>query len=223
MLGDRDELGGRYLAAVGMRPAAQRLDADHFLSAVVDDRLVGDAQAVVLDRSAQVVLQDLALDQVGIHRRVVDARAIAALVLRPIERQIGMAHHVGCSADMLADDRNADARTDDDGLVGDRVGGADGGDHSIGDRLQGRVVEAARGDDGELVAAETGHQIIAAQGTGEPLGDVADQLVAHGVAERVVDVLEVVEIDVEHRGCRTAISYFGDGALQTLGEINPVR
>ena len=38
----------------------------------------------------------------------------------------------------------------------------------------------------------------------EPQRDVADQLVADRVAERVVDVLEMVEVDVEHRGGRSA-------------------
>jgi len=114
----------------GCVQAAERLDPDDRFSAVVDDRLVGDAQAVALDRGAQVVFQDLALDQVRIHRRVVDAGPVAALVLGSIEREIGVAHDVGRAADLLADDSDADAGADDDGLVGDGVGGADGGDHA---------------------------------------------------------------------------------------------
>ena len=93
---------------IGMRPAAERLDADHRLAAVVDDRLIGDAQVVVLDRGAQVVFQELALEQVGVHRRVVDAGAVAALVLGAIERHVGVAHDVGGAADVLVDDRDAD-------------------------------------------------------------------------------------------------------------------
>ena len=90
---------GRDLAALGMRPAAERFDADHGLAAVVDDRLVGDAQLVVLDRRAQVVLEQLALEQVGVHRGVVDAGAIAALVLGAVERHVGVAHDVGGATD----------------------------------------------------------------------------------------------------------------------------
>ena len=58
----------------------------HRLAAVVDDRLIGDAQPVLLDRGAQIVFQQLALEQVGIHRRIVDAGAVAALVLGAVER-----------------------------------------------------------------------------------------------------------------------------------------
>jgi hypothetical protein len=43
------------------------------------------------------------------------------------------------------------------------------------------------------------------------------------VAERVVDVLEVIEIDVEHGGSRAAIAHFNDGTFQPLRKINPVR
>ena len=110
---------------------------------------------------------------------------------------IGMAHDVGRAADVLVDDGDADAGADDDGLAGDRVGRADRGDHARGHGLQGGVIEAAGGDDGEFVAAEAGDQVVAAQGAAQPLGDAADQLVADRVAERVVDVLEMVEIDVE--------------------------
>ena len=79
MLGDRDEFGRRDLAAGRMGPAAERLDADHGLAALVDDRLVEQLQAVVFDRVAQVGLEQLAVGEVGVHRRVVDAGAVAAL------------------------------------------------------------------------------------------------------------------------------------------------
>ena len=119
MLGDRDEFGRRDLAALRMRPAAERLDADHRLAAVVDDRLIGDPQLVLLDRGAQVVLDQLALEQIVVHRGVVDAGAVAAFVLGAIERHVGVAHDVGGAADVLVDDRDADAGADDDGLVAD--------------------------------------------------------------------------------------------------------
>ena len=61
------------------------------------------------------------------------------------------------------------------------------------------VVGAGGGDDRELVAAETRHHVVVTQAAAQPLGDHADQLVADRVAERVVDVLEVIEIDIEDR------------------------
>ena len=52
---------------------------------------------------------------------------------------------------------------------------------------------------GELVAAEARDHVLLAHGAHEPGRDAAQQLVADRVAERVVDALEVVEVD-EHHG-----------------------
>ena len=47
----------------------------------------------------------------------------------------------------------------------------------------------------ELVAAEAGDDVGAAHGRAQPVGDRAQQLVAAGMAQRVVDLLELVEVD----------------------------
>ena len=52
---------------------------------------------------------------------------------------------------------------------------------------------------GELVAAEPGDDVVAADRVHEPGRDAAQQLVADRVPERVVDALEVVEVDEHHR------------------------
>ena len=69
------------------------------------------------------------------------------------------------------------------------------------ERLQVRRVV---GQDRELVAAEAGHEVAVPDRAGDPLGDGDQQGVAGGVAEGVVDDLEVVEVDEEDRGDRLA-------------------
>ena len=78
------------------------------------------------------------------------------------------------------------------------------------------------GDDGELVAAEARHQILAAHDVAQPLGDAEDQLVADVMAERVVDVLEVIEVDVEHGGSLAAGAHVVDHGFEPLAEIDAV-
>ena len=59
-------------------------------------------------------------------------------------------------------------------------------------------------EDGELVAAEAGEQVVARgrRQPGEPLGHVAEQVVAGVVAQAVVDLLEPVEVEQQQRaGC----------------------
>ena len=185
----------------GWRPAAQRFDPEH-ASRRSCRRSAGRARRrpVVLDRLAQIGFQELALGEVGVHRRVVDAGAVAALVLGAVERHVGVAHDVGGAGAVLVDHGDADRGADDDVVAADGIGRADGGDQALGERHHLGGVVAQRGDHRELVAAEPRHQVVAAQRVRQPQRDVADQFVADVMAERVVDVLEVVEIDIEHRG-----------------------
>jgi hypothetical protein len=68
--------------------------------------------------------------------------------------------------------------------------------------LAGVVVE----DHHELVAAQARHRVALAQHRAQPLGHALQQLVAHAVAEAVVDELEVVQVDEHHRhGARRAL------------------
>ncbi|KTT92351.1 hypothetical protein NS44R_14625, partial [Mammaliicoccus sciuri] len=53
--------------------------------------------------------------------------------------------------------------------------------------------------DGEFVGVETGQRIFLAQRRAQTLGDGAQQLVADAVAERLVDRLEIVEPQHQHR------------------------
>ena len=124
VLGDRNELRRRDLADGRMGPARQRLDADHVVAAGIDDRLIGGLEAVVLDRVQQVAFQELAVGQVGVHRRVIDAGAVAALVLGAVERHVGVAQDVGGIARAAVDHGDADRGADDDVVAVDRVGRA---------------------------------------------------------------------------------------------------
>ena len=56
----------------------------------------------------------------------------------------------------------------------------------------------------------------------KPLRDVEDELVADMVAERVVDVLEVIEVDIEHRRRKAAAAHLDDGLFEPLAEIDAV-
>src|SRR6476620_4680981 len=75
---------------------------------------------------------------------------------------------------------------------------------------------------GEFVAAEARHQLVSAHHMAEPLGDRENELVADMVAERVVDVLEVIEVDEEHGGGGPAAAHFADQSFQPFAEIDAV-
>ena len=88
----------------------------------------------------------------------------------------------------------------------DPAGGVD-----VGDPLQ---------QHGELVPAQAGRGVAGAQASLEPPGRGHQQLVAGGVAEAVVDVLEVVQVDEQHG--QVGLVGTGQGVLDPLGEQGPV-
>ena len=221
-LGNRNEGRGRDHARGRVGPARQRFDADHGVAAGIDDRLVGGAEAVVSDRVQQIAFQELALRQIGVHRRIVDAGAIAPFVLGAIERHVGVAQNIAGVAGAPVNHRDADRGADIDGMAADRIGGAHRGDDASGDRLQRIGVRRADGQNGKFIAAEPGDEIVATHHMTETLGDRENEFVADMMAERIVDVLEMVEVDEEDRRGRTAAPHFADQPLQALAEIDAV-
>jgi hypothetical protein len=115
-----------------------------------------------------------------------------------------MAVSARCSSDSGVSPATASvppsARGDGDG---DRVPGqadrlAQPLQQPVGDPPHPCVVRGAQ-QDGELVAAQAGDAVAGAHARGEPAGDGDEQLVAGRVAEGVVDRLEAVEVDEQHR------------------------
>ena len=75
----------------------------------------------------------------------------------------------------------------------------------------------------ELVAAEARDGVGVAQGDDEPVGDLSQQLVAAVVPERVVDLLEAVEVHHQH-GARVAVALGRrQRPLHVLAEQRAVR
>ena len=60
LLGERDEVGGRHVAAGRMPPAGERLDAAEPVAVEVDDRLELEADLAALQRTLQVALRSSA-------------------------------------------------------------------------------------------------------------------------------------------------------------------
>ena len=83
------------------------------------------------------------------------------------------------------------------------------------------VVEQQR----ELVAAQPRDRVVRAQRRFEPARDGLQQLVAGRVAERVVDDLEAVEVEEQHRGAALGVVALGaaDRLVEAVDEQHAVR
>ena len=226
LLRERDEVQRRHHPALRVEPADQRLDARDLAALELDHRLIEEPELVVLQRALQRGLQLQPLQRGVVHRGLEQLIPVLALLLREVHRDVGvpqellgaLRHGIGLG------DRDPDARADEDlGLVQeerlvehreDPLGDV-GGRHAF--------LAAVLQQDRELVAAEPRGGVRRAQVAEEPLADVAQDLVAGGVAERVVDRLEVVEVHEEHRDRPTVAQLAVERVLHTVGEQGAVR
>jgi hypothetical protein len=76
--------------------------------------------------------------------------------------------------------------------------------------------------DRELVAAETGHGVLGPVTVSQRLGHRDQELVTGGVAEPVVDVIEVVQVDEQQRHGGGLAEAAGQGMLDPVGEQSAV-
>src|SRR5262249_59913556 len=115
---------------------------------------------------------------------------------------------------------NADRSADIDAVAADDERRADRRENAFCHGLQRITVRGAGHDDGELVAAEAGNEIVVAHDLTQASRDVENELVTDMMAGRIVYVLEMIEIDVEHGGSRAAIAHFGNGPFQPPRKVN---
>ena len=122
-----------------------------------------------------------------------------AVGLGAVQRQVGILQKLLGIVAIAGRHRDADAGADHDRMAVEQIGLADRLKQPP--RQQHGILRARQPalDDRELIGVEAGDDIVLAQRRAQALGDAAQQLVADAVAERIVDRLEIVEVEHQHR------------------------
>ena len=219
-LGELDELVGPDHPELRVQPTHQRLDTHDGAEIEVDLRLVEDGDLVAAERPGQ-----LAEQAQPSHRVLVVAGRVGrppltgglGLVhgdLGPLQQFLGLTCVVGeqgvadrrrgLHLQVLEGQRCRDAVED---LLGDALGAA-------------RAVAGEHHR--ELVATEPGDEVGAAPQVGETGGHLTQQGVAVVVAERVIDLFELIEVEHEQRdvGARVGTAEL---LTETLHQVRTVR
>ena len=200
-LGDGNELGRRDHAAQRVRPAQKRLAGGNLARLQIEQRLVEDLEGVVGERVAKVELKAAARVRPHVHLGLEEAPGAALVGLGPVERHVGDLEQVVRPGGVVGRQRDADAGADDDLMPVDLVGLAERGHDAPGQRRRFVAAGDRRLHDDELVAAEARDDVGRAHQPAQAIGHGAQEHVAARMAERVVDLLELVEVD-EHDGAR---------------------
>ena len=198
---------GRDQAAHRMPPAQQRLGADHGFVGEPDLRLEVQLELVLGEGAPQLEIEAAPRLRLRAQHRQEEAIGAAAVGLRLVEREVGVgdqlvdrcAPSLGamampalppiCSTCSLTSNGSASRLS---------IVSTISADHAR--------VAAIGHDDDELVAAEPAHLVAAAGDVAQALADLDQQLVAGRMAERVVDVLEAVEIEQRDRTSAAAVA-----------------
>ena len=194
LLRQRDEIRRRHLTPVRVIPAHQRLQLGDPAAAVVPDRLVGHGQLLELDRLRQILLHLVTLAHLFAHGGAVAAEQ-PSLPLGGKQRLLGVAQQLVALQPVARAEGDADGGRHVEVLVGQHEGAGEAADHLLGKHLGLAAVDDAGHQEGELVAADAGHQIFGAHPAHQPIRHLPQQGVTGMVIHAVVDRLEVVEVE----------------------------
>ncbi|MDT4845737.1 hypothetical protein FQZ97_797330 [compost metagenome] len=197
-----------------MFPAHQGLAADHLAVGKARDGLVVHPQLLLFQGSAQGTDQFDALVRLLGHLLAVEGIGITPGALGLEQRRVGVAHHLFDIVLAVREQADAEAGADEQ-LATVEVEGLVQCAQDPLRQVGGLVcVWAVVPEQAELVAAEPGQGHAALQLLLQAQADQLQQLVALGVAEAFVDVLEVVEVQQQ----QGTVLLFAAGAFQHLGD-----
>ena len=159
------------------------------------------------------------------HARLEDLEPVLALALGHVQRDVGAAQQFVGGLRPRRQDRDADARVDEQLLTAPDERGLQDGQQppsDVGRRRDpgrdGRILDK----DSELVAAHPRDRVPGAEGRAQALGDADQDGVALAVPQAVVDRLEVVEIDEEDRQRPRIALVERQGVVQPIDEERAV-
>ena len=155
--------------------------------------------------------------------RRVHREPVAAGLLGVVHRQVGVDDHVLGRHRRSVEQRDAEAHGHRAPPAVELRGAlADVVEQALAERLR-LVLVGHREQHGALVAAEAGDRVGGAQALEQHAGHPDDQLVAGVVAERVVDRLEVVDVEHEQRAAGAVARHLGEVAADLELEAAPVE
>ena len=200
---------------LAMLPAQQRLDAGDASGREVDLGLIVDSQLAVMQCAAQVGLEHPVILGTNIARRV-EMPCVPALGLCPIHGIVGIGEQCPRILGVSRERAYADARAHANLAILHWQRLPDGGQDSlreIGERFL--IAEFLQQQD-EFIAAETRGDVAFAHAFGDAPCRFLERDVADVMAQRIVDLLQVIEVDIEQ--CHPAVAPLGaaHGLLQAV-------
>ena len=181
------------------------------------DRLVEDHDLVSVEGAPELAEHAQPAYRVAVERGRVHLATRVRLLGR-VHRDVGAPQQRVRIVPVAREAGDSDAHPHLERHLVDANGLLDARDQLVGDLLELiRVAGVLARQNRELVAAEARDQTARADDLPQPRSEIAQQLVAEVVAERVVDLLEAVEVEQHHAERRPG----GGGGLNPLVQPRP--
>jgi len=222
----RDEqAGGDQFAAVFVTQANQGFQMGKPAVAHAIDTLEMQFEQVVGECPCQTFVPGQTVDHFrrGVEVGAIQTPGVLASLLGLVHGGIGAGHQLVLVGRMQRVEGNPQAGGNVQGLPFEAKGNrGDGAHDAFGQGLRLPIFRVGQ-EHGEFVAAEAEQHLVLAGEAGDFSGYADQHGVAGGVAEVVVDRLELVEVEIKQRG-RAAVAHgFGQRALQFDLETVPVE
>ena len=218
-LQDRDEFGGRHVAAHRMPPAQQGFAAQDPAGRKVDNRLVEDLELTLPEGFPQLLFQALAGGDPGRHGGVEDVDRTAAGRLGFAERHFRALHDRQRIRFAGLDKGDADTHPGDEAMRIEVVGLTDAGNHLLGQYLGAPCGILAAQDDRENVGGKARHEIVGAGQSPQPVSNGHEQTIADGGPERVVHRPEAIDIECNDDDRLAGALATLEGTIQTFEKL----
>ena len=197
LFGEVDETVRHHAPVLRVVPAHQRLDTRHDVGRQVDDRLVVEAELVLVEPLPQLGDQRQTTVRVAIliGRVYRDPDAVA---LRDVHRDVRpLQQHLGRRA-VFREAGDAEAGADAERAMIDDARLLDLVQHFL--RREQRPVDVGdRQHDRELIATQARHRVGVPEHPAHPRRDALQDAIAGMMPQRVVDRLEAVEVEDQQR------------------------
>ena len=163
----------------------------------------------------------------SLHLRIKKAHGVASRFLGLVHRDVGLLHQFLDRRLAAAEQGRADAGRAVAFVPGKQVRQAQGNEYLFAyrfglrpgfDRMIAQVFEYQH----EFIAAQSGHGVAFAHTGRKPLRDLLQKQIADVVAERVVQRLEMIQVDEQQRALPPAARAGSDRMLQPVHEQTPV-
>ena len=222
LLGQRDEDGGRNLPQFRVAPPDQRLSAYHGAGGEGDLGLVVQPEAPLLHGQAHGMVHFHARQHIDVHLRLVKAEIPAPAFLDAVHRDVRILDQLVERLAVLRVQRHANAAANRETHAVDleRAG------QRLEDALRaglGTVRVGLLEEYHELITAEPAQGVDIAQALLYAIGHFDQHTVAKGVAHRIVDVLEPVQVQEEDRELAAVALGHAQREIDTLRQHQPVR